>query len=328
MKNNKWQLIRGICILCVILIHTLYLTTNNLNIILNIFIRNLINFGVACFCFMAGYFIRYNGNKYDFYKKKAKRLIPSLIIWNIIYFLIYFIKNNGVSFIKGSIVFLSGLSSPQLYYIYALIQLFLITPYLISFINRNNNNKKKYYPILITLLYNILLEIISLVCKIEIPFYQYVFTAWISYYYLGLIIKDINMENDKNTKINYLIFATLTLSLIERIILYFVFEKYGLATSQLSIMNYFVCMEILILFYKKCNNKNKLSENNLLVKIGNYSFGIYLSHFLFLTIIKTFIMKITTNYYISIVLIFILTSFVSYLFCNIYYERIKKLWKK
>ena len=57
-KREYWQNIRGICILAVVLIHSLsgfdYSVANNAEFML---LRQIINFAVATFVFMAGYFV-------------------------------------------------------------------------------------------------------------------------------------------------------------------------------------------------------------------------------------------------------------------------------
>ena len=57
-KDGKWQVIRGICILAVILIHCSSYTQldTSVNGWLYFIYRNLINFPVAIFMFVSGYF--------------------------------------------------------------------------------------------------------------------------------------------------------------------------------------------------------------------------------------------------------------------------------
>lgn len=57
-KREYWQAIRGICILVVVLIHSLsgfdYSTAYNMEFVI---LRQIINFAVVTFVFMAGYFV-------------------------------------------------------------------------------------------------------------------------------------------------------------------------------------------------------------------------------------------------------------------------------
>lgn len=69
-KNIYWQSVRGICILAVVLIHSLQCYDFNNGIVI---IRQIINFAVAIFVFMAGYFV--NIDKVSSERFSAKRWI-------------------------------------------------------------------------------------------------------------------------------------------------------------------------------------------------------------------------------------------------------------
>lgn len=58
-KDSFWQGVRGMSILSVVLIHCLrgYATDNTLSIFILITIRQVLNFAVAVFIFLAGYFV-------------------------------------------------------------------------------------------------------------------------------------------------------------------------------------------------------------------------------------------------------------------------------
>ena len=56
MRNSYWQVVRGICILGVILIHCLVNGDYNEDTLLLV-MRRSINFVVAVFVFMSGYFV-------------------------------------------------------------------------------------------------------------------------------------------------------------------------------------------------------------------------------------------------------------------------------
>jgi len=73
-KNNYWQIIRGLCILAVILIHSPNAASYSIDSIpfnMWLVIRQIINFPVAIFLFLSGYLVnskKYIGNnKYRFF---------------------------------------------------------------------------------------------------------------------------------------------------------------------------------------------------------------------------------------------------------------------
>lgn len=320
MKKDFWQLIRGICIILVILIHCLYMTDNILINYGNIVIRKIINFVVATFIFMAGYFTNIEKTT-DFYKKKILRLLPALLIWDFIYTIVWALSNKPtlLSAIKSLII---SSKSGHLYYIYVLIQLFVIAPFLIKFIRKYKKRKIVYFPLLITPIYNTLLLYINIKYDTNIPLYQYYIFGWVSYYYFGLLTKEKIISNNICVKKEvFILLTTLILSIMEGIIVYSCFENYAIATLQLGIVNFFYSILICKIFYNISNQKTQ--SNEILVKIGNYSFGIYLSHILVLRIVSKITNLLSLNYIIITIINYITTIIICYIINEIYYKYIK-----
>ena len=179
-KNNFWQSLRGVCIVLVILIHTLYFTEISQYNYTNIFIRRVINFATALFIFMAGYFTNIRDTK-DFYKKKFFRIAVPLIIWDIIYGVIELVKNN-VSLKSAVKMFLFSSSIGHLYYLYVLLQLFLVAPLLLKYLKKYENNLLKYVPLFVSPLFCLFLSIYQIILNRAFPFYNYWIFGWLSYY--------------------------------------------------------------------------------------------------------------------------------------------------
>lgn len=91
-KREYWQSIRGICILAVVLIHSLggfdYSTGYSVEFVI---LRQIINFAVATFVFMAGYFVNADAlsDKEFSYKHwiiyRGGRLCIPFMIWSLLY---------------------------------------------------------------------------------------------------------------------------------------------------------------------------------------------------------------------------------------------------
>ena len=253
-RDEYWQIVRGVCILCVIMIHTLYLTNNFYINVSNIFIRRIINFAVAVFIFMAGYFVHVEKIK-DFYLSKIKRLIVPLGVWDLLYTFINYrntILNYSIINILKS--FVLSTSAAHLYYIYVLIQLFLITPFLIKL---TNNDKYKNIPILITPIYNIILFICNYFFSFNIPLYNYWVLGWISYFYLGLLLKK---RKKLEVKKHDFLILYLFFSILEGVLIYINRnELYNFAISQLTLFNSIYSLKFCYLLF--VNNRNIKSEN-------------------------------------------------------------------
>lgn len=314
MKNMYWQKIRGVCVLAVILIHVLYSQNILIYDISNIIIRSCINFVVAVFVFIAGYFVRIDSTK-DFYMKKIVRLIPPLIIWDVLYTLVYAISNDYTltDLIKK---FVLSSTCPQLYYIYVLIQLFAIAPFLEKYIKNIKSKVLLFIPMIITPLYNLVIVFLGIHCGKSIPLYQYHMFGWISYFYLGMLLRTKKID----ISIKILIFSIIPLlciSICEEMIIYNNYNLYSIATSQITLFNSLYSIAICLLLYQK---EHKSYEKNIISKIGDYSFGIYLSHFLFLKIVQKIMSLIAINYYLFVLLSFSATLFITFSVNYLWYK--------
>lgn len=97
MKDRYFQFIRGILIFLVILIHCMYQNDTIYSNYINIIIRSTINFCVAIFIFLSGYFtnkekVSENPKKYIY--NRFKRLIIPLFIFSLLYTFIEILKCN------------------------------------------------------------------------------------------------------------------------------------------------------------------------------------------------------------------------------------------
>lgn len=316
MKKNYWQSVRGLCILLVILIHTLYFTNSFYINLSNVITRRTINFCVAVFIFIAGYFTKIEKG---FYKKKINRIVIPLIIWDVIYTIYFNIINRTsitfTGFVKDLIISSKGI---HLYYLYVLIQLFFLAPFLLKV----KSSKIKYLPLFITPIYNTLIITLKILYNIDVPLYNYLIFGWISYYYLGLIINDLKVKNIKS-----LFYLTFLLTIVEGVFLFlYNTQLYNNAISQLTTFNALYSIVICIILYNNYHEKSV----DFFTKLGNYSFGIYLSHLLVLQFVKSFYSLINLNYYIYVVVIYITTVAICYFINAFYYEKVRRLliWKK
>ena len=317
-KDIFWQYIRGISIIAVIMIHVMYQTFSNYDY-LNIFIRAIINFAVPAFIFMAGYFSKNEPAKV-FYKKKLKRLLIPLIVWDVIYTIVMLISKDMsfISVIKKLIISSAGY---HLYYIYVLIQLFIITPILYKYI-KIKNKFLKFLPLLITPIYCLVLEVLQLRFNIAIPLYNYWIFGWFTYYYLGILIKNVNLNEKKINSILVLLIFTLIISILYRMYIFKTFSNYSLATSQILSINVFYSLFICIILFSISQKKLYIKKDSIIVKTGDYSFGIYLSHVLVLMIVKKILSFFTLPYILNICLVFLLTYTITYLINKCYYEMV------
>lgn len=322
-KNQYYQMIRGVCIISVIIIHLLSRQENEAINSFNIILRTVVNFCVGVFVFLSGYFVNIEKIKKDKRKwmlGRLKRVGIPFLIFSTIAATIAMMK-NGNSIMGYIIDILIGSASAQLYYIVVLIQLIILTPILVKIIN----SKKRYLNIIIiaiTPVYLLLLAILNINYNMQLPQYQTIFFAWIIYYYLGIYYK-MNKERieAKLKPIKCLKYVYLPLLIVFSIINLYMYKlgvNYSYVTSQVKILNmiYIVLAIILIIKYSKNSNKT-----NWLTNLGDLSFGIYFIHTYFITIYNHIFYF--NNYFINLVIGIIFVVLLSY-FSIIVFKKLTK----
>ena len=140
-RDTNWQALRGICIIAVVLIHCEHYVQwdGSVNSFIFYFYRNLINFPVAVFMFLSGYFAnpeKFGGGTKQYYKDRIVRLIVPYCAWTIIYliFRATLIGNINLSFKTLLSAFLLGKAAAPFYYIIVLFYFTLATPYLVRYV--------------------------------------------------------------------------------------------------------------------------------------------------------------------------------------------------
>ena len=324
-KNDYYQMIRGVCIISVIITHILGqkndLCINSFNVI----IRTLINFCVGIFIFLSGYFVNVKKVESDNKKWIINRIIRlgvPFLIYSTLAATISLIK-NGDSIIKFLYHIISGRSSVQLYYILALLQLVIFTPWLIKIIKKN----KTIVNILIlsiTPIYYILIILLSDMENFYALNFATLFTAWLLYYYIGLYL-NVNKKKVNNTvnkiinkySIGYHIILTIIITIIN---LYMLYKgmNYSFIVTHLRILNMIYILSCIIIIVKL---ENRVKNLRWLVNLGDLSFGIYFIHTYFITI-YSHIFNIN-NYYINAFVATVFVTLISY-FSIVIFKKISK----
>lgn len=288
MKDNYFQVIRAICIMAVILIHLKAGTSETGTLDYWIVFRRIINFPVAVFFFLSGYFVNKNKVKEDsltFIMTRSLRLLIPLFIWGFVYN--FFSSKDlifNLTFVARSIL---GLTAAHLYFIVVLIQLVILTPLLIKLVDLNNKCIN-IFLLSITPLFLIILYIANIVYGINIPYYTTFFVGWFIYYYLGILLRKLNLDFDKikTSKLLVLSLISLAISIGEAFLLKD--KAIFLSTTQLSFSNIIYSISLIFLILK-VHKTNAINSTNILVLIGNYSFGIYFIHLAIMKVVNTYI---------------------------------------
>lgn len=282
-KSLFWQMVRGICILAVVMIHCPggnYFSAVDSKVW--IVFRQLINFPVALFFFMAGYFVnidKVNEDYFHFLTNRGTRLVIPYIVWSGVYLVIEVIKSRSVPLSRIVYCIFTGDAAIQLYYIVVLLQLTLLTPLIIRI-------KKGRWLYLITPIYYIICYISNFLTGRNSKIWSVLFPAWIIYYILGMDSRKHVFDNVLNKFSGWKVGGALFLSILEAYILNAFGYNYEFVTGQINFSNCLYCCALSFALLKYFQENTTVKMNNVAIKIGNMSYGIFYLHMLVLMIIR------------------------------------------
>ena len=294
---------RGVAIIAVVMIHT---TPPGQ---WQIFCKPFINFAVAAFIFLSGYLTKPdNDNWLKFYTRRISRVLVPYIIWTVIYS-IPDIRSAGMSTLVKNL--LCANATTTLYYIFVYIQFVLLTPLL----GKLAKSPYRHWGWLIAPLSVILFKYIPVFGGIEQSkhiqlFWNDACLGWFTFYYLGLILGNRIIDRKFNIgNLAFLYCASLLLQMAEGY-LWYKTDPSGCG-SQLKLTSILSSSIFILLIYGVLLNRNHQPKSRLLCMIGDYSFGIYLVHMMFLKLLETFDFYILIPYPINSIVVLA----ISFIFC-------------
>jgi probable poly-beta-1,6-N-acetyl-D-glucosamine export protein len=286
MQDNRdfsLDALRGIAIIAVVAIHAIYLAGNP-DAPYYIYYRQILNFAVPVFFFMAGYWAsREKVASFDeckmFLKRRLSRICLPYLFWSVIFLGLSFIKARDINLQKGVFSLLTGGACMGYYFIIAIAQLYVLTP-LLQLMNR----KLKLYGLLAVLVFNLAAIYLLYLSRmfnvighlpIALPFY-----SWIIYYEAGLLISDsadsVFAEQKNRIFILTAILISAFISIYESSIIALKFQRpdFAVSVAKFSSLLYSACM--ISGFFALREYFARLPK--MFGTIGCYSFGIYLIH--------------------------------------------------
>lgn len=283
--NKKIQIMRGLSIIAVIVIHT-YNTNTYAWGGYGVAIRPFVNFAVGMFIFLSGYLTKENENGVyrDIIYRRIKKIIVPYIIWSFIFAIV----NRRINtFIPD--VFMSKCNGIY-YFILVYIQMVLLIPVTFKLL-QSRFSKLGWFVTPVSIF---LIRYISLWFNIELgfPFQGELFVFWFGFYYLGVSLKNryINLQLSKKYLTNLCLFS-LVIQGVEGFIWYWM-GNFDMATTQLKMSSIITtglfCIRAYI--YIEADDLNSNEQPVILKKflkvLGDNSFGIYLSHMLIIKILN------------------------------------------
>ena len=230
----------------------------------------IISIGVNLFIMISGYLLldRTETVK-EFFRKRFFSILPLFIIFNIIY--IYFYNHSFITIKK--------ISAPHFWYIYMILGLYLLTPWLRKVLQYAE--KETFYVVILWFLCNVLNPYMQFFRFPKIPFSHFPITGFIGYYILGYYLKKYRYKLEK------ILFICVIGVYIAGFLISVLSTKYVLVTTgnrisdffdKNSLGTFFMSVSFFI-FWIKFNFKNR---NKVIRMISDSTYFAYLIHIIIL----------------------------------------------
>ena len=230
----------------------------------------VISIGVNLFIMISGYLLldRTETVK-EFFRKRFFSILPLFIIFNIIY--IYFYNHSFITIKK--------ISAPHFWYIYMILGLYLLTPWLRKVLQYAE--KETFYVVVLWFLCNVFNPYMQFFRFPKIPFSHFPITGFIGYYILGYYLKKYRYKLEKIPFIR-VIGVYITGFLISVLSTKYVLVTTGNRISDFfdknSLGTFFMSVSFFI-FWIKFNFKNR---NKVIRMISDSTYFAYLIHIIIL----------------------------------------------
>lgn len=278
-RDAYWDVLRGVAIIAVVWIHSLPGSAYvDWNFDYWITLRAFINFPVALFFFIAGYFV--NASRVSpvgsWLRRRVVRLAVPFLIWSTIYFTIEAIMAGGV----GSLLTIApriglGLTAAHLYFVIVLIQLTLLTPLLVAAVRSAWWRSVAYAvtPAYLVVMYAIAFSGGSLPLH-----YNYAFPAWMVFYLVGIDARE-RAWRDLGRQLKGVawiaVIVCVGLAIVESYWLLSAGMSVGFATSQLKASSVLCSLAVILLVL---THRREVPVSRLSQLGSRSSFGIYFVH--------------------------------------------------
>ncbi|MBN2020010.1 MAG: acyltransferase [Sedimentisphaerales bacterium] len=282
-RDSSFDSFRGIAIIAVIATHCIY-RVGDPDSPGFLYYRQLLNFCVPVFFFMSGYWaskesiVSLNGYKV-FLTKKFFRICVPYLFWSFLSLTSQALKNHNFSVSEAAFKLLTGGAIMGYYFVIALVQLYIMTPFL-HYINRRLN----WYGVILVLGFNLVAVFALYLSRLfhvipHLPM-ALLFYSWIIYYELGLFLgprfSEIHVSSMVRVAVLFAIPICLLISVFEASVL---LHRYGRSVFIAFPTKYSSMLYAIVVILGYISWKEYLTNlPRPLATIGHYSFGIYLIH--------------------------------------------------
>ena len=307
--NYKIQILRAFAIIAVVLIHTCYGGK------WQYLFRPFINYAVPLFLFISGLLTKEDSICKDSVLRKIRRVLIPYVVWTFIYTLPTF----DIKEYLNNLLLTTNVAHGVMYYIVVYIQFVLLSP----FLGKLAKSKLKWIGWVISPLSVIVFQYAPRLLSfgfsnLTMQLWVMNFSAYFVYYWMGFLLRNKYIEVSFSWRTLFLMLAgSIVLQILEGFIFYTVFNDTVDCGTVHKFSAIITNLIVLLVAYKFINDDSVQITNKVLVELGDYSFGIYLSHMLILRLINLLIpaynsIPFVLNSAIILLLSFIL-SYVGYM---------------
>ena len=269
-KSYKIQVLRGLSIIAVVMIH------NTPGGLMQVWCRPFINFGVGCFLFLSG--MLSSADKWHPYKRIVKIIIP-YVIWSLIYVIIGHYKQPAqipVIYIKQLI---TANAAKVMYYVFIYCEFQLLIPA----IDKLARSKYKWIGFAVSPIEIIVMRLTPLVTGIEWNRYIQIVIrvsclGWFTYFYLGYLLGNGLLKIRRSTSRLAVMWAgAMALQILEGY-LYYSTGKSNCGT-QVKLSAILSGVLFVMIAYQYIESDRQMTYKcKILHVLGDCSFGIFYSH--------------------------------------------------
>lgn len=286
MRDNYFSFMKGLAIIAVLFIHTPFMDGDGSAAIVA---RQLVTYAVAMFFFLSGFFIK--DNSLDL--RGIHRILIPYVIWSILWFAETTIKGSQpvTTWKIINSIFFGGAFFP-LYFLVVLMELKVISPWIVHHIEKLTKGYRyrfyKDWALLITPAMLCVLYAIQYATRQQPLVYAQIFPTWFLFYYVGALMRFGGIKVNAPTALCCTLFG-LYLSILESA---YINETLGVpfwAASQIKFSTFFYALSLCFLLMAL----HKKMESTWIVRLGEFSFGIYLLHLPVLKIVNIAVGKIS-----------------------------------
>lgn len=310
-RDPYLQVVRGLAIAAVVLIHCLPQEAAS------VALRPFLNFAVAAFVFLSGYLTPREraADAGAFLRRRIGKIAAPYVVWTAL----YLVARGALAPLAVLTALIVGAGSAQLYYLVVYLQLTLLTPWLLRLLDRPAARTALYAVTPATLLARYALSVVGLSLPI-----QAFCGSWLLFYLLGLewrarIAPWLRARGVGARHALVAMAACLVLQELEGFT-WLAIGNYDLATTQLKATSMFssACSCVLIALAAGPTSR-RLASCVPLVRLGDLSFGVYLSHMAVLAVFRALLGLIGFSGFLPSLFLWIatlVTSAVFIVFCQ------------